>query len=107
MLTIDLFRILANISFIIFFARKTTTLQHSDMILDHRRSQHEARGGNCLLLNFRINNDLASCFASSNKRMIEIPTNYHKLVFVLQPLREKSVFLIKNMNEIVPKLRSH
>ena len=43
----------------------------------HRRSQHEARGGNCLLLNFQIDNDFASCFASSNKIMIQISTNYH------------------------------
>ena len=28
----------------------------------HRRSQHEARGGNCLLLNFQIDNDFASFF---------------------------------------------
>ena len=34
----------------------------------HRRSQHEARGGNCLLLNFQIDNDFASCFACSNKK---------------------------------------
>ena len=50
----------------------------------HRRSQHEARGGNCLLLNFQIDNDFASCFASSHKKMIKISTNYHKLVFVFQ-----------------------
>ena len=51
---------------------------------DHRRSQHEARGGNCLLLNFQISNDFASRFASSNKKMIHISTSYYKLVFVLQ-----------------------
>ena len=51
---------------------------------EHRHSQHEARGDNCLLLNFQIDNDFASCFASSNKKIIQISTNYHKLVFVLQ-----------------------
>ena len=35
-------------------------------------SQHEAREGNCLLLNFQIDNDIASYSASSNKTMILI-----------------------------------
>ena len=34
-------------------------------LLIHKRSQHEARGGNCFLLNFQIDNDFASCFAST------------------------------------------
>ena len=57
----------------------------------HRRSQHEARGGSCLLLNFQIDNDFASCFAISNKNMIQISTNYHKLVFVLKRCTTKTL----------------
>ena len=33
---------------------------------EHRRSQHEARGGNCLLLNFQTDNDFASFFEQEN-----------------------------------------
>ena len=62
-----------------------------DLEGEHRRSQHEARGGNCLLLNFQIDNDFSSCFASSNKKMIKISTNYHKIVFVLQRCTTKTI----------------
>ena len=41
------------------------------LALRHRRSQHEARGGNCLLLNFQIDNDFAKCFASSNCEQVK------------------------------------
>ena len=43
-------------------------------------SRYEARGGNCLLLNFLIDNDFTSCVASLNNKLIHISVNYHKLV---------------------------
>ena len=69
-------------------------IPHQPHIEYHRRSQHEARGGNCLLLNFQINNDFASCFASSNKirKWSKFqPITMHKLVFVLQRCTTKTL----------------
>ena len=43
------------------------------------------------ILNFKIDNDFASCFASLNKKMIQISTNYYKLVFVLQKCTTKTL----------------
>ena len=74
---------LAHVIYILCVDRKFKK-KKNEIIRGHRRSQHEARGGNCLLLNFQISNDFASRFASSNKKMIHISTNYYKLVFVLQ-----------------------
>ena len=39
---------------------------------------------------FRLINDFASCFASVNKKIIQIPINHHKLVFVLQRYTTKT-----------------
>ena len=74
----------------------------------HRRSQHEARGGNCLLLNFQING-FASCLSSSNKKMIQISTNYRKLYFsfskdVLLKL-SKNLATCNNFSEVIPRRR--
>ena len=49
------------------------------------------RQENCLLQNFQIDNEFDSCFASSNEKMIQISTNYHKLVFVLQRCTTKTL----------------